>query len=79
MLFQEEKEDKNQINRLDQKKRKALSKSFFPAFPDKPENASWKSIPVHLSEKSKSHPGDCDALPLFFFRSAHAAFFYGYL
>lgn len=79
MLFQKEKEDKNQINRLDQKKRKALSKSFFPAFPDKPENAFWKSIPVHLSEKSKSHSGDCDGFAAVFFRSAHAAFFYGYL
>ena len=33
MLFQKEKEDKNQINRLDQKKRKALSKSIFSCFP----------------------------------------------
>ena len=65
MLFQKEKEDKNQINRLDQKEKGALEE-LFPAFPDKPENAFWKSIPVHLSEKSKSHSGDCDALPLFF-------------
>ena len=41
MLFQEEKEDKNQIN--------------------------------------KSHSGDCDGFAAVFFRSAHAAFFYGYL
>ena len=76
MLFQKEKEDKNQINRLDQKRERRSRRAFFP---DKPENAFWKSIPVHLSEKSKSHPGDCDGFAAVFFRSAHAAFFYGYL
>ena len=45
MLFQKEKEDKNQINRLDQKREKALSKSFFPAFPDKPENVFLEKYP----------------------------------
>lgn len=39
MLFQKEKEDKNQINRLDQKKRKALSRKVISVFPDKQKTA----------------------------------------
>lgn len=65
MLFQKEKEDKNQINRLDQKEKGALEE-LFPAFPDKPENAFWKSIPVRLSEKASLTLETAMALPLFF-------------
>ena len=78
MLFQKEKEDKNQINRLDQKRERRSRRAFFLLSPIS-RNAFWKSIPVHLSEKSKSHSGDCDGFAAVFFRSAHAAFFYGYL
>lgn len=65
MLFQKEKEDKNQINRLDQK-RKALSKSFFPAFPISRKTLSGK-VSLCTFLKSKSHSGDCDGFAAVFF------------
>ena len=41
MLFQKEKEDKNQINRLDQKEKGALEE-LFPAFPISRKTLSGK-------------------------------------
>ena len=45
MLFQEEKEDKNQINRLDQKRERRSRRAFFLLSPISRKNASWKKYP----------------------------------
>lgn len=79
MLFQEEKEDKNQINRLDQKRERRSRRAFFLLSP-----ISRKTLPGKVSlctflKKASLTLETAMALPLFFFRSAHAAFFYGYL
>ncbi len=79
MLFQKEKEDKNQINRLDQKKRKALSEKVFSAFPDEQETTFWKGIPVHLFEKGKSYRGSCSGSSDIFVWCDHFDLVYGYL
>lgn len=50
MLFQKEKNDSNQIDRLDQKRKALSEKKIFPVSPDNQESAFWKSIPVYLSK-----------------------------
>ena len=79
MLFQKEKEDKNQINRLDQKRERRSRRAFFLLSPISRKTLSGKVSLCTFLKKSKSHSGDCDGFAAVFFRSAHAAFFYGYL
>ena len=67
MLFQEEKEDKNQINRLDQKRERRSRRAFFLLSP-----ISRKTLPGKVSlctflKKASLTLETAMALPLFFF------------
>lgn len=79
MLFQKEKEDKNQINRLDQKRERRSRRAFFLLSPISRKTLSGKVSLCTFLKKASLTLETAMALPLFFFRSAHAAFFYGYL
>ena len=63
MLFQKEKEDKNQINRLDQKRERRSRRAFFLLSP--------------ISRKTLS--GKVSLCTFIFLWSDYVNFFYGYL
>ena len=78
MLFQKEKEDKNQINRLDQKRERRSRRAFFLLSPISRKTLSGK-VSLCTFLKKASLTLETAMLCRCFFRSAHAAFFYGYL
>ena len=78
MLFQKEKEDKNQINRLDQKRRKDALEELFPCFPVLSRKRLLESILCTFLKKASLTLETAMALPLFFSECSRC-FFYGYL
>lgn len=67
MLFQKEKEDKNQINRLDQKRERRSRRAFFLLFPISRKTLSGKVSLCAFLKKASLTLETAMALPLFFF------------
>ena len=67
MLFQKEKEDKNQINRLDQKRERRSRRAFFLLSPISRKTLSGKVSLCTFLKKASLTLETAMALPLFFF------------
>ncbi|CBL19755.1 hypothetical protein CK1_16680 [Ruminococcus sp. SR1/5] len=66
MLFQKEKEDKNQINRLDQKRERRSRRAFFLLSPISRKTLSGKVSLCTFLKKASLTLETAMALPLFF-------------
>ena len=67
MLFQKEKEDKNQINRLDQKRERRSRRAFFLLSPISRKTLSGKVSPCTFLKKASLTLETALVLPMFFF------------